>query len=101
MRGRNIQGPFADIVLSKQLVVCLTLWALVIIQALGVIYTKQSKRLLHANLQSLYSMRDTLQIEWSQLLLEQGTWESDARVERVAREQLGMVTPSKVNVIIP
>lgn len=75
--------------------------ALVLSQAIGVIYTKQNKRLLHAKLQSLYTVRDKLQIEWSQLLLEEGTWQADARVERVAREQLGMVVPEKVNVIIP
>ncbi len=101
MRGIKIAGPFSNIVFSKQLMVCLALWAIVIIQALGVIYTKQSKRLLHAQLQGLYTMRDKLQVEWSRLLLEQGTWESDARVERVAREQLGMEMPHKVNVIIP
>ncbi len=101
MRGIKIAGPFSNIGFSKQLMACLALWGIVIIQALGVIYAKQSKRLLHAQLQGLYTMRDKLQVEWSQLLLEQGTWESDARVERVAREQLGMEMPNKVNVIIP
>jgi cell division protein FtsL len=72
----------------------------VLAQSLAVIYTKQKKRVLHASLQSLYTARDKLQIEWSQLLLEQGTWEADARVERVARDKLDMVVPEKINVII-
>lgn len=97
----TVAGPFSRVILSKQLMICCLLSALVLSQAIGVIYTKQNKRLLHAKLQSLYTVRDKLQIEWSQLLLEEGTWQADARVERVAREQLGMVVPEKVNVIIP
>lgn len=72
----------------------------VLAQSLAVIYTKQNKRVLHANLQSLYTARDKLQIEWSQLLLEQGTWQADARVERVARDKLDMVVPEKINVLV-
>lgn len=86
--------------ITKQLVLFVIAAILVLSQSLGIIYTKQTKRLLHAKLQSLYAARDKLQVEWSQLLLEQGTWEADARVERVAREQLGMVVPNKINVII-
>lgn len=96
-----IVGPFSNVTISRANLACVLLLFLVIAQALGVIYIKQNKRVLHANLQSLYVMRDKLQVEWSQLLLEQGTWEADARVERVARKQLDMVAPEKVNVIIP
>mgnify|MGYP003512477986 CR=1 FL=1 len=96
----SLTGPFSNIMITKQLVLFVIAAILVLSQSLGIIYTKQTKRLLHAKLQSLYAARDKLQVEWSQLLLEQGTWEADARVERVAREQLGMVVPNKINVII-
>lgn len=101
MHKMTIAGPFSGLIISKGMLVCMVLMLLVLAQALGVIYTKQNKRLLHANLQNLYALRDKLQVEWSQLLLEQGTWEADARVERVARDRLDMVVPEKVNVIIP
>lgn len=101
MKQLKIAGPFSNIIISKQLAISLLLFILVLVQSLAVIYTKQNKRVLHANLQSMYSVRDKLHIEWSQLLLEQGTWEADARVERIAREQLGMVAPDKVNLITP
>lgn len=94
-------GPFSGIVLQRQHMLLLGLTLLVLVQSVGVIYVKQSKRNLHAKLQSLYANRDKLQEEWSQLLLEQGTWEANARVERVARDQLGMTVPDKVNLIIP
>ncbi len=100
MRKTIIAGPFSNLQMSKQLALFLLLGFLVLAQSLGVIYIKQTKRSLHSQLQRLYATRDKLQVEWSQLLLEKGTWETEARVERVAREQLGMVVPEKVNVII-
>lgn len=95
----NLQGPFSEIFRTKQSLTLLALGVIVIAQAITVIYMKQTKRLQHAKLQSLYAKRDSLQVEWSKLLLEQGTWQSEARVERIAREQLGMVNPEKTNVI--
>lgn len=38
-------------------------------------------------------MRD-LDVEWSQLQLEQSTWANHARVEKIAREKLAMHTPA-------
>lgn len=100
MHKLDINGPFAQIIVTKRLLICTLLGIIVLIQALGIIYTKQTKRVMHANLQSLYTLRDKLQVECSQLLLEQGTWEADARVERMARDKLDMIIPEKVNIII-
>jgi cell division protein FtsL len=97
----KLVGPFSSVVFTKQLAILLLLGFFVLTQAVGVIYSRQTRRLLHAKLQSLYALRDELQVEWSKLLLEQGTWQSDARVEKIAREQLGMITPDKTNVITP
>jgi cell division protein FtsL len=69
------------------------LGGLVFISALGVVYHKHLSRQLFTQLQAQQQEIDALQIEWSQLLLEQGTWVSDARVERIAREHLQMVLP--------
>lgn len=74
---------------------------LVVLQCFSVVYVKHQKRLLHVELQQLYAQRDALHVEWSKLLLEQGTWESDQRVEKIAREQLGMVVPKKHILIVP
>lgn len=100
MHKITFAGPFANVIISRQLLICGMLLLFVLAQSLAVIYTKQNKRVLHANLQSLYTARDKLQIEWSQLLLEQGTWQADARVERVARDKLDMVVPEKINVLV-
>lgn len=43
-------------------------------------------------------MRD-LDVEWSQLQLEQSTWANHARVEKVAREKLGMHPPAAGRIV--
>jgi cell division protein FtsL len=65
----------------------------VLASAMAVVYIQHLNRSLHIELQRLHEMRDKLQVEWSQLLLEQGTYGSDVRVERVAKEQLKMIIP--------
>lgn len=65
----------------------------VVSSAIGVIYTKHTARQLLAELQSLQQRRDELHAEWTQLLLEQGTWATNARVDRIARERLNMWMP--------
>jgi len=97
----KLSGPFSSIPMTKGLLMVLIAGILVVLQSLGVIYIKHTKRIAHTQIQDLYRQRDKLQVEWSQLLLELSTWQSDARVERVAREKLGMVVPDKVNVLVP
>jgi cell division protein FtsL len=38
-------------------------------------------------------VRDDLDIEWGQLQLEQSTWATHGRVERLAHDELHMVIP--------
>jgi cell division protein FtsL len=70
------------------LMICLLL------SAMAVIVSKHLDRTLHIRLQQLQKNRDDLHIEWSRLLLEQSTLGSDPRVEKIAREQLGMTVPA-------
>jgi cell division protein FtsL len=69
------------------------LWLAVLASALGVVYGKQQARNRFNELQKLTTQRDDLDIEWGQLQLEQSTWATHGRVERVAHDELGMVTP--------
>jgi cell division protein FtsL len=69
------------------------LWVAVLVSALGVVYGKQEARNRFNELQELTDRRDDLDIEWGQLQLEQSTWATHGRVERVAHDDLGMVTP--------
>lgn len=78
----------------------LLLSGLVFISALSVVYHKHQSRQLFTKLQSLQQEIDALQVEWSQLLLEQGTWAADARVERLARDRLQMTLPEPNEVLV-
>jgi cell division protein FtsL len=73
---------------------------LVLSSALGVVYTKYLNRNLHIQLEALQDSRDNLHVEWTQLLLEQGTLASDLRVEKIAREKLGMIVPSNKEIVV-
>jgi cell division protein FtsL len=69
------------------------LWLGVLGSSLGVIYAKHEARSRFNELQQLTQQRDNLDIEWGQLQLEQSTWATHGRVERVARDDLRMVIP--------
>lgn len=65
---------------------------LVIVSSIGVVYSKHQSRKLFVELQALGEARDSMDIEWGQLQLEQSTLSTQGQVERAARERLGMVT---------
>ena len=68
--------------------------------ALGVVYTKYQTRKLFVELQTLEKIRDEMNVEWGQLRLEESTWATHGRVERIARERLGMRMPPVEAVVI-
>ena len=44
-------------------------------------------------MQALQAQRDALNVEWGQLLLEEGAWSQHRRVELLARTRIGMSVP--------
>ena len=79
------------------------LLALVVLSALGVVYNKHQGRTLFVELQALREARDSMDVEWGQLQLEQSTLTTQGQVERAARERLGMVylTTDKTVIVQP
>jgi cell division protein FtsL len=69
------------------------LWVAVLGSSLGVIYAKHEARSRFNELQKLTQQRDDLDIEWGRLQLEQSTWATHGRVERIARDELRLVIP--------
>jgi len=78
----------------------LLLTLMVLASALGLVYSKHQSRKLFVHLQALQMNRDELNIEWGRLLLEQSTLATPARVERIARERLGMRPPTPETIVI-
>jgi cell division protein FtsL len=61
--------------------------------ALAVVSARHQARKLFVELQAEEKRSRDLDIEWGRLQLEQSTWAMHARVEQVARQQLGMAFP--------
>lgn len=74
--------------------------AAVCMTALGVVYSTHKSRLLLNELQALENERNSLQVEWGQLLLEQSSLISQGRVEDIAKAELRMVIPGKENIVV-
>lgn len=75
------------------------LGAAVLLSAVVVVEAKHRNRALVNELEQLRVERARLDIEWSQLQLEEATLAHPGNIEKVAREQLGMVEPEAVVVI--
>ncbi len=66
----------------------------ILVTAIAAVYAKHESRKLFGELQVELSERDELYVEWGQLQIEHSTWSAHARVERLAREQMGLIDPS-------
>lgn len=61
--------------------------------AIAVVWSRNESRELFMRLTTLQNRRDALNVEFGRLELEQATWADPARIEQVARQQLGMINP--------
>ena len=77
----------------KPLLLIAVLVAVCVLSALAIIYTKHESRKLFVELEDLTTERDALNIEWGQLQIEQSTWATHARIERLAIEEMSLIRP--------
>ncbi len=68
--------------------------------AVSVVYSKHQNRLLFVELENLNKERDQMNVEWGQLQLEQSTWATDSRIEKIATEKLHMRNANYENTVI-
>jgi len=80
--------------------VLIVLLVLVVVSSLGVVYSKHQSRKLFVELQALGEARDSMDIEWGQLQLEQSTLTMQGKIESAARERLGMVSLTTDRMVI-
>ncbi len=85
--------------MSGKILLILILLIITFVSAVSVVYVKHYNRKLFVELQQLEKQRDDMEVEWGKLQLEQNTWATHARIERIAREQLQMITPQNQDVI--
>jgi len=71
-----------------------------LISAIGVVHARYRHRQLFFQLTKLERERDELNIEFGRLQLEQATWAESNRIDRIARERLGMKTPEPADIVV-
>ncbi len=76
------------------------LWFAVLGAAVQVIYARHAARDMFVRVEKLNAERDSLEMEWGRLQLEQSYWSSHAFVERVANTKLQMNLPQTRDVRI-
>lgn len=79
-------------------VLAIVLTIAVVLSAFAVVYVKDLNRRLFIQYQGLQTAHTKLHVEWGKLLLEQGTWSSQARIQHLAQEQLNMKIPAPSDV---
>ena len=93
-------NPFVGLIINSQIVALSILFLCVFASAVGVVYMKDLNRRLFIQYQGQLQATQQYDIEWGKLLLEQSTWSTQARVQSLARHNLGMVMPSRRSVAL-
>lgn len=85
---------------TQPLLMLLVLAIVCVISAIALVYTKHESRDLFVELEQLTRERDELNIEWGQLQIEQSTWATHGRIERVALEELALTRPKSTEIYL-
>ena len=71
-----------------------------IASAIAVVYARHQHRQLFVELSRLEKARDSLNIEFGRLQLEQATWAESNRIDQIARDRLGMKFPEAAEIVV-
>ncbi|AWN73732.1 cell division protein FtsL [Legionella anisa] len=96
-QGTLFNGQLADMHMSKSLYMLIILLVAVLVSALAVIYSTNSYRVTLNKVEQQEQLTHYLQLQWGQLLLEQASLATPARVEELATEKLQMLLPTSKN----
>ncbi len=77
-----------------------TVWSLLVITAISVAYVSHLCREQYAELVSLESSANQMQIDYGRYLLEQSAWGSLQRIETSAIEKFTMRSPRSAEIVI-
>ena len=85
---------------SHPLALTVAFAAICVASAMALVFTKHESRKLFVELEGLTSERDELNIEWGRLQIEQSTWATHARIEKLAVEDLRLARPKPTDIYI-
>ena len=86
--------------MSLRAFVIVVLLLAIMASGIAVVYARQQHRQAYIELNRLVKQRDESNLEFSRLQLEQATWAETNRIEQVATQRLGMVSPQGDNVVV-
>lgn len=96
-QGTLFNGQLADMHMSKSLYMLIILLVAVLVSALAVVYSTNSYRVTLNKVEQQEHLTHYLQLQWGQLLLEQASLATPARIEEIATDKLQMLLPTSNN----
>ncbi len=73
---------------------------LLIVSAVAAVTVQHLRRESFSELRELEHHRDRLESEWGRLQLEESTWGNHDRIERLARQRLGLHAPNASAIVV-
>jgi len=92
--GYLFRGNIRHVKLSRESMTMIVLLVLSLMTALAIVYIKNEQRILFAQLQQAHTIKNRLQVEKGQLLIEQTSLATPSRVQAIAVNQLNMKLPA-------
>jgi len=86
--------------MNPRLCLAIALAAALFVSALATVYVQHHRRMQFVELRTLERERDAMQVEWGQLKLEQSTWATHERIERLALKKLDMHMPPAAEIVL-
>ncbi len=86
--------------MNPRLLLAMTLGVALLVSAVATVYMQHHRRMQFVELRKLERERDAMQVEWGQLKLEQSTWATHERIERLALEKLDLHMPPAAEVVL-
>ncbi len=86
--------------MSSRRMLAVALAVALFVSAVALVYVQHYRRMQFVELRKLQHERDAMQVEWGQLKLEQSTWATHERIERLALEKLDLRIPTAAEVVL-
>ena len=96
----SFEGRFTSTKLSLPNLRMLFFIVAIMVSALAIIYIKDLNRRLFIDYQNLQQINSERSVDYGRLLLEQGTWSTQGRIQSVAMNSLNMAIPSSSNIVM-
>jgi len=86
--------------MKPHMLVVVALSVALFVSAVATVYVQHHRRMQFVELRTLERERDAMQVEWGQLQLEQSTWATHERIERLALKKLELHMPPAAEVVL-